>query len=412
MNKIGPSLDVAIIGAGPAGLSAAMTLQRAGLKVKVFERECLAGGVPRHCGHPAFGLREFQRLLTGPQYAQRMVRLAEEQGIEIARQHTITALHPNGLMQINSAQGMEQVTAQRVLISTGIRETPRSARLCSGDRPWGVMNTGALQSFIYLQKKIPFKRPLIVGTELVSMSAIWTCRLAGIKPAAVVEAGRRPVVQRPLALFPHLLGIPVYYHSQIVQIHGEQGRVSAVTINSANGLKTIACDGVVFTGQFVPESSLIRESHLLLDSGSQGPSIDQMGRCSDPTYFAAGNVLRSLETAGWSYREGRKMGELMIADLQHAQPIIDKVVHIEHAAPIKLVIPQRLSLPIVDPSLTHLQIRVTQAVNGLLTVRSAHKTLWQTSVNALPERRILISLQSLNLNDELASSATLWIGFQ
>ena len=45
-----------------------------------------------------------------------------------------------------------------------------------------------------------------------------------------------------------------------------------------------------------------------MDPGSRGPSIDQYGRCSDPAYFAAGNVLRAVETAGWSYAEGVGVG--------------------------------------------------------------------------------------------------------
>ena len=63
-------------------------------------------------------------------------------------------------------------------------------------------------------------------------------------------------------------------------------------------LRDIACDGVLFTGRFVPEAALVGLSHLRLEAGSGGPAIDQFGRCSDPSYFAAGNLLRPIGDSG------------------------------------------------------------------------------------------------------------------
>ena len=59
----------------------------------------------------------------------------------------------------------ERPGSQAILLAFGVRETPRSARLIGGDRPWGVITTGALQQFVYLQKIRPFRRAVIVGTR-------------------------------------------------------------------------------------------------------------------------------------------------------------------------------------------------------------------------------------------------------
>jgi cation diffusion facilitator CzcD-associated flavoprotein CzcO len=76
-------VDVAIVGAGPAGLAAATQLRMRGVeRVVVLDRETEAGGVPRHCGHPPFGIREFHRVLTGPQYAKRLVATAISAGVK------------------------------------------------------------------------------------------------------------------------------------------------------------------------------------------------------------------------------------------------------------------------------------------------------------------------------------------
>ena len=60
-------VDVLIVGAGPAGLAAAAFLAGTGAgRVLVLEREAKAGGIPRHCAHSPYGMREYHRVLLGP----------------------------------------------------------------------------------------------------------------------------------------------------------------------------------------------------------------------------------------------------------------------------------------------------------------------------------------------------------
>ena len=76
------SIDpVVIVGAGPAGLAAALELRRRGVgDVLVLEREALPGGIPRHAQHQGFGLRDLHRPLSGPSYARRYAELADGRG--------------------------------------------------------------------------------------------------------------------------------------------------------------------------------------------------------------------------------------------------------------------------------------------------------------------------------------------
>ena len=66
------NVDVLLVGAGPAGLSAAVELRRLGVgSVLMADREAEAGGIPRHSFHTGYGLRDLHRVLSGPAYARR-----------------------------------------------------------------------------------------------------------------------------------------------------------------------------------------------------------------------------------------------------------------------------------------------------------------------------------------------------
>ncbi len=308
--------DVAIIGGGPTGLAAATTLKKAGVKrVIVLEREAEAGGIPRHCGHPPFGIREYRRVMSGPVYAKRIKESARASGVEFLLKTTVTQLLPKGQISIVSTDGPQMVTARRVLLATGTRETPRSARFVSGGRPLGIYTTGALQSMVYLKNMIPFQRPLVVGTEIVSFSALMTCKKAGIKPVAMVEAKQKPSVAWPVYHAARFFGVPLYLDTRIVEIIGNE-RVRAVRIETCNKKQqTMDCDGVLFTGQFTPESSLARMSHLELDPATGSPVVDQFGCCSDPAYYAAGNVMHHpVKVAGKCWDRGNKTAQSILRD--------------------------------------------------------------------------------------------------
>ena len=390
--------EVVVIGAGPAGLAAATALREAGRSVLVLDREAEPGGIPRHCDHPPYGLREFGRLMKGPAYARRLVDRARRAGVAIAAGVSVVALEPGPRLTVTSDAGLATLTPRRAILCTGAREGSRAARLIGGTKPGGVISTGALQGLVHLHRRRPFRSPVVLGTELVSFSALLTCRRLGIRPVAMVEAGPATVARWPAAWLPRLMGVPLLLNTRLTEIEGAD-RVGAVLLDGPEGPWRLEADGVIVSGGFRPEATLVRAGHLALDPGTGGPAVDQFARTSDPAIFAAGNVLRPVETASWSHAEGRRVGRAVARDLAHGLPEgPGEAIRLEGNA-LRFVVPQRLVAGDEAPALPALQLRAARPLRGRLVVRRGGRTVLSRRLSTQPERRVTVPLGRLGDGD-------------
>ena len=116
--------DVLILGGGPAGLSCARALRNLGVHNTILlERESVLGGIPRHCGHLGFGLREFGKVYTGPNYVKRLAD--EASGADLKLNMTALKLEPGGLVRTTGPNGPEDFQAKAVVLTLGARQTLR-----------------------------------------------------------------------------------------------------------------------------------------------------------------------------------------------------------------------------------------------------------------------------------------------
>ena len=92
----------------------------------------------------------------------------------------------------------------------------------------------------------------------------------------------------------------------------------------------------------------------LLDPRTNGPAIDQCWRLADPRIYAAGNLLRAVETAAWSRREGIAAANAIADDLLGRSPPRERLVPLRCVEPIHFVTPSAVAVPGPDRlSLTH-----------------------------------------------------------
>jgi hypothetical protein len=175
----------------------------------------------------------------------------------------------------------------------------------------------------------------------------------------------------------------------VIAVHGD-GRVSGIEIERDGIRESIDCDGVVFSGRFVPEAALLKVSHLTIDPATGGPVVDQYGRCSDPAYFAAGNLLRPVEASWTVWGEGRDVARAIADSLRGNLPAATHQTTLEARAPVRYVCPQRIAHPAPLPPALPLNLRVSEEVHGRLRVQGAGGELWSARRHLLPERRTIV----------------------
>ena len=346
LGRVDREVEVLVVGAGPSGLAAATALAQAGVGgVEVVEREQHAGGIPRHCVHLGYGIRDLHRMMTGPAYAKLGVKHAADAGVSIRTGVSVTGWSGPLTFDLTAPTGLERIQARAVVLATGARERPRAARLVAGSRPRGVFTTGELQQAVYLKNQSIGHRAVIVGAEHVSFSAVLTLAHAGVQVAAMVTE-----FPRHQTLAAVRFGIRARHpfslltDSRVARIIG-RGRVEAVEVVTGAGRRIrIPCDTVVFTGNWIPDHELARRGGVELDSGTKGPAVSPDLRTSLPGVFAVGNLTHPVLTADLAALDGRYVAAAVLRHLEGRQGSGDSVsLRVEQ--PLRWVSPNRLRAP-------------------------------------------------------------------
>jgi thioredoxin reductase len=383
---------VAIIGGGPAGLAAAIALRERGVaEVVVIEREAEAGGIPRHARHQGFGLRDLRRPLSGPAYARRYAELARAAGAELLLETMVTgwaepaesraAAAP--ALELTGPGGRSTLQPAAVVLATGCRERPRSARLVPGSRPEGVMTTGMLQQLVYLQGLPAGRRALVVGAEHVSFSAIMTLAHGGARAVALTTelARHQSVAAFRLGALARYR-VPLWTRTRVSAIHGRP-RVEEVELTDldSGGTRAVACDTVVFTADWIPDHELAAIANLEPDPLTRGPAVDAALRTSAPGVFAAGNLLHGAEQADVVALSGRHAAAAVARYLEDGSWPSQRVP-IVCEPPLGWIAPNAISGAEAPPR-DRFALRAREFASGRVGLTQDGRTLWSGRVGRL-----------------------------
>jgi thioredoxin reductase len=381
---------VLIVGAGPAGLAAAYALARQGIGgILVIDRDDEPGGLPRYCHHPGFGLEYTHWLYTGPGFVKRLLSDLKGADVRIACRTTLLSLRDGPEAElVGPALGLRRMRPQAVIIATGIRESNRGNLAVPGGRAEaGILTTGQLQQIVARKVALPkhMKSIIVVGTEHIAFSAIWTARKGGLRVTTMIGHDDRIMSFAPLAALARLCGTTIRTGSSVREIEAKGGAVVAATVDTPQGTRRLATDGIVFTANWCPETAALAGGPVALDARTAGPRIDQAMRTSSRGIFAAGNVLHGVESSGWCAKEGRHAGEMAARFLRGEIGGASSGAVLELAPEIDFVVPQMCSGEATAHSTIPFNVRMKSDVAG----RRLALKVGDDTVCSGPRRRLL-----------------------
>jgi len=312
--------ELVIVGAGPAGMAAALAARAAGVEdVLLLERDQHLGGILNQCIHPGFGLHHFKEELTGPEYADRFIRLVrEDAAIEVSLRSFAVRLTRDRELSFLRPGALEEVKARAVILATGCRERTREMIHIPGSRPAGVYPAGLAQKMVNIEGWIPGKEAIIVGSGDIGLIMARRMALEGVAVKAVIEIQKtsRGLVRNVVQCLEDF-GIPLYLQHRVSAIRGRD-RVEGVDVvqvdDAFNELPgtgfSVPCDTVLVSVGLIPENELLEMAGGEIDRRTNTPVAPSVNLTSLPGVFACGNACRVYDLADSVTRDSELAGRL------------------------------------------------------------------------------------------------------
>jgi NADPH-dependent 2,4-dienoyl-CoA reductase/sulfur reductase-like enzyme len=319
-------IDVAVIGAGPAGVAAACAARTAGAgRVVVFDRDAEPGGILQQCVHTGFGLHTFGEELTGPEYMHRYIERARRAGVEFEPGAAVFGMEKpesrgdrqSAAFWVSSARrGVERVEAGAVVLAMGCRERPAGALGLAGTRPSGVYTAGSAQRLLNMGGLLPGRRAAVMGTGDIGLIMARRMTLEGASIVGVFEimpwvSGLRRNVAQCLDDF----GIHYHLNSSVRELRGYPALEGAVVEKIGRDGKPIQgseefipCDTLLLAVGLIPENELTRMAGIGINPATNGPVVNDLMQTSCECVFAAGNAVAVYDLADFVSREGERAG--------------------------------------------------------------------------------------------------------
>ena len=303
------------IGAGPAGLSAAIEAARCGVEVAVFDENDRPGGQLFKQIHKFFGSREHRAKERGFDIGNSLLAEARELGIEVVLNAVVLGIYENRVLNVMFSDKIDHAKGERVVVATGASE--KMIPFPGWTLP-GVIGAGAAQTIANIHGTRPGQKLLMVGSGNVGVVVSYQMLQAGCQIAAVIDAAPKIGGYAVHAAKVARAGVPFYMSHTIKEAHGKSCVESATIIEVdelwqpiAGTEKQLEVDTICISVGLNPMSQLLQMTGCKMvhnpTLGGRVPAHDLNQETSIAGIYAAGDAS-GIEEASTAMIEGRVAG--------------------------------------------------------------------------------------------------------
>lgn len=309
--------EIAIIGGGPAGLSAAISAASSGARVTLVDRNSNLGGQLKKQTHKFFGSQKQYASSRGFDIAIIFEKELEKykSQIEILTNATALGLYEDGIMTIECDRRYIKLKSERIIVATGASE--KFLAFPNNDLP-GIYGAGAVQTLMNEYGVKPGGNVLMVGAGNIGLIVSYQLMQAGVNVKAIIDAAPRIGGYLVHASKIRRMGIPILTSHTIKYAYGKE-MVEKATIWQLddnwepipNTEKDLDVDIICIAVGLSPLADLLWhigcDMEYIPELGGHVPIRDDNLETNISGIFIAGDVA-GIEEASSAMVEGRLAG--------------------------------------------------------------------------------------------------------
>ena len=211
--------EVAVIGGGPAGLSAAISAASCGTKVVLLEREDNLGGQLKKQTHKFFGSKKQYASTRGFDIGNILEKQIEEYRgqIEVLTDAIAIGYYEDGVLSFIHEKNYRKIKPERLIVATGASE--KFLAFPNNDLP-GIYGAGAVQTLMNEYGIKPGNNVLMVGAGNIGLIVSYQLMQAGVNVKAIIDAAPRIGGYLVHASKIRRRGVPILVSHTIKYAHG------------------------------------------------------------------------------------------------------------------------------------------------------------------------------------------------
>jgi sarcosine oxidase subunit alpha len=308
--------QIVIIGAGPAGLVAALHAAKAGARVLLLERSPYLGGQLIKQTHKFFGSKAEYAGERGSNIAKILIdEVSNKSGITVWHDAVALGYYPDGMLTVQHQGEYRVLKPEKLVVATGAAE--KTLVFPNNDLP-GIYGAGAVQTLMNVYGVLPGKRILMVGAGNIGVIVAYQLLQAGVDVAAIVEAAPAVGCYSVHAAKIRRCGVPIYTSHTVKKAYGSNTLEGAVICKLDDAWQLIpgseidfAVDGLCLAVGLAPLTELLWQAGCkmlyLPELGGNVPLRNENLLTSHPNIYVAGDVA-GIEEASTAMVEGKIAG--------------------------------------------------------------------------------------------------------